>query len=105
MSLRKRNVPTVDVSVARKLINCGASTILTADIEHKLIDLQAKWKGRLSVRKLTGKLNDKHGLGFGKSTVQRWSNALGMKRFRRYLKPKLMRRNHTARLKHSLASS
>ena len=30
------------------------------------------------------------------------SDALGMRRFRRYLKPKLMRRHHIARLKHSL---
>ena len=54
------------------------------------------------MRKLTGKLIDEHGLAFGKSTVKRWSETLGMKRFRRYLKPKLMRRHHIAWLKHSL---
>ena len=48
--------------------------------------------GGLSVRKLTGKLIEEHSLAFGKTTVQRWSDALGMKRFRRYLKPK----NHAA---------
>ena len=102
MSQRKQNVPAVDVSVTRKRTNCGASTILAVDIARKLRDLQAKWKEGLSVRKLTGELIDEHGLAFGKSTVQRWSGALGMKRFRRYLKPKLMRRHHIARLKHSL---
>ena len=39
------------------------------------------------MRKLTGKLIEEHDLAFGKTKVQRWSDALGMKRFRRYSYP------------------
>jgi hypothetical protein len=70
-------------------------------IARKLMDLQAKWRGELSARRLVGKLIEEKNLAFGKSTG-RWFGALGMKRFHPFLKPTPIRRHHVARLKHSM---
>ena len=81
--------------------SCGASTKLTESIALEIFRLQGKHFGRLSYRKLTGKLQGGGVDVKSHKTVMRWCKALGVRRIRRVIKPLLTLRHKIARLVHA----
>ena len=90
----------VDLHRKRKGV-CGRSTVLTEGICEDIITTNDKFWGRLSTRKLTGKLMEM-GHNFSYKTIWRWCQALECRRLKRYIKPKLRRRHKINRIKHVL---
>ena len=78
----------VDLSRKRREKCGGANLKLSAEISQKLIELNDKSWGRLSCKKLAGKLREE-GFSCSKDSVRRWCQVLGAVRRRRYIKPLL----------------
>ena len=82
-----RPVSMIDWSRKRK--HCGRGAIkFTPAGAKKLIDINNRNWGALSFKRLAGKLADE-GINVSHVTVRRWCTELGMRRRRRYIKPKL----------------
>ena len=82
-----RPVTTIDWSLKRK--HCGRGAIkFTPAVAKKLIDINNRNWGALSFKRLAGKLADE-GINMLHVTVRTWCRELGMRRRRRYIKPKL----------------
>ena len=77
----------IDLSRRRK--ECGGHRMkLTEDIAKLLIELNDKNWGKLSYKRLAGKLSE-HGHSVATETVRTWCKELGAVQRRRYIKPKL----------------
>ena len=82
-----RPVSMIDWSRKRK--HCGRGAIkFTPAVAKKLIDINNRNWGALSFKRLAGKLADE-GINVSHVTVRTWCRELGMRRRRRYIKPKL----------------
>ena len=66
----------VDLSRKRREKCGGAKLKLSVEISQKLIELNDKSWGRLSCKKLAGKLREE-GFSFSKGSVRRWCQVLG----------------------------
>ena len=82
-----RSLPSINFSRKRKECGRGAQKF-TTEIAAKLIEINnAKW-GKLSFKRLAGKLHDE-GIQVSHVAVGTWCKELMMQRRRRYIKPKL----------------
>ena len=82
-----RPVSMIDWSRKRK--HCGRGAIkFTPAVAKKLIDINNRNWGALSFKCLAGKLADE-GINVSHVTVRTWCREVGMRRRRRYIKPKL----------------
>ena len=88
----------VDLSRKRREECGGANLKLSVEISQKLIELNDKSWGRLSCKKLAGKLREE-GSSCSKDSVRRWCQVLGAVRRRRYIKPLLSKRQRCHRLR------
>ena len=79
---KKEGVPVSKISVSRNRKKCGRPTILTTVIARRMIAIQAESHGKLSYRRLCGKMK-LEGMVFGSNTVQTWCNALGIKKYKK----------------------
>ena len=86
MKQMKAGVPMPEISLSRK--RKGGYTSLTPLIARKMMEIQATHHGKLSSRRLCGKMKLEN-LDFSERSVFNWCNALGIKKYKRYIKPKL----------------
>ena len=90
--------PTEEVDLSRKRGECGGHLLkFTPEIGQLLIEINDKHWGKLSIKKLAGKLTSA-GHKCSPTTMRRWCKALGATRRRRYVKPKLTDRHRYNRL-------
>jgi len=61
---------------------CGAPTKLTTEIGACIVELQGKYKGGLSRRRLAGKLAAEKGIVVSEQSLQNWLVAMGSKRLK-----------------------
>ena len=80
----------------------GSPTKLTSETVLAIIELQAKYKGGLSRRRMAGKLAEEKGIKVSEATMRNWLKAMNIRRLKRYLKPKLTRLHKIKRLTHVL---
>ena len=68
--------------------NCGRGCEkYDVEVAEKLIRANDKYRGKLSFKKLAGKLKEEEGINVSPRTICTWSKALPMIRQRRYIKP------------------
>ena len=93
------SVSTVDVvELSRKRGDCGGAGMkLTEELAAKMVAINDKFWGKLSVKKLAGKLKSE-GFDCSRESVRRWCKELGAVRRRRYIRPKLSLRHKLDRL-------
>jgi len=94
---KRAGAPVTQISVARKHKSCGVATKLTPAIAKRMMTIQAGHYGRLSYRRLCGKVKLED-LDFNYKRVYNWCRALGVKKYKRYIRPKLMPRHYISRL-------
>ena len=89
-----------EVDLSRKCHEkCGGTNLkLSVEISRKLIELNDKSWGRLSCKKLAGKLREE-GFSCSKDSVKRWCQVLGAVRRKRYIKPLQSKRQRCHRLR------
>jgi len=80
MKQMKAGVPMPEISLSRK--RKGGYTSLTPLIARKMMEIQATHHGKLSSRRLCGKMKLEN-LDFSERPVFRWCNALGIQLSRR----------------------
>ena len=83
---KEAGVPVTKISVARKHKSCGVATKLTPAIARRMMAIQAGHYGQLSYRRLCGKMK-LEGIDFRFNTVKSWCQALGIKKYKRYISP------------------
>ena len=96
---QSRDVETdARVDLRRKRSKCGGGGMkFSTDIANKMIELNDKHWGKLSCKRLAGKLAE-CGFKCSKESVRIWCKTLGAVRRRRYIKPKLSLRHKCDRL-------
>ncbi len=78
-----------DVDLSRQRSACGGHGMkLTVELATKLIETNDRYWGKLSAKKLAGKLTSA-GHKCSATSVRTWCKVLGATRRRRYIKPKL----------------
>lgn len=87
---------------SRKRNECGRGCYkFTAEVAKTLIETSNRYWGKLSYKRLAGKLSEQ-GIVVTSPTVRTWCKQLGMIRRRRYIKPKLTLQHKINRLAFTL---
>ena len=88
----------VSANLSRQRSRCGGGrTKFSEAIAEKLIEINNRHWGRLSCKKLAGRLNEE-GIACSSDTVRRWCAVLGAARRHRYIKPMLKLKHKIDRL-------
>ena len=95
MKQKKAGVAVTKISLSRK--RKGGFTKITPVIARKMMEIQATHYGKLSSRRFCGKMKLEN-MDFSERSVFRWCNALGIKKYKRYIKPKLKPHHYISRL-------
>ena len=74
-----QGIPSEAMELSRKRKNCGRGCEkFDVEVAEKLIRVNDKYWGKLSFKKLAGKLKEEEGIDVSHSTICTWSNALRM---------------------------